>query len=99
MQVTFASGEADGVPVYASSAVLTICCTARLHGHTGCTCTARLHAHNSGCATIDVYAFLACRYVYRVALEPGQRLRRVVPTSPADVERLTRLLADEDWHC
>lgn len=37
------------------------------------------------------------RYIYRVALAPGQRLRGVVPSSPADVARLTRLLADEDW--
>jgi hypothetical protein len=35
------------------------------------------------------------RYVFRVALEAGQRLRRVVPSTAADVERLTRHLADD----
>lgn len=42
-------------------------------------------------------ACLARRYIYRVELAPGQKLRGVVPTRPADVQRLTRLLADEDW--
>lgn len=34
------------------------------------------------------------RYVFCIALPRGERLRRVLPTTAADVERLTRYLAD-----
>lgn len=36
------------------------------------------------------------RYVFAVRLEPGQRLRRVLPATPGDVARLARLMADDE---
>jgi hypothetical protein len=39
---------------------------------------------------------LACRYVFALKLAPGQQLRRVLPATEADAERLMRYLADAD---
>lgn len=40
---------------------------------------------------------LACRrYVFRVGLQAGQQLRRVLPANQADIDRLTRYLAESD---
>jgi hypothetical protein len=38
----------------------------------------------------------ACRYVFAVKLAPGQQLRRVLPATEADAERLMRYLADSE---
>jgi hypothetical protein len=39
---------------------------------------------------------IACRYVFAVKLAPGQQLRRVLPATEADAERLMRYLADSE---